>query len=414
MLAYAPSDDAGLQVGPGLDDAVQAGRSGPHDSPEAQPGAAHDRLQLEAPAGAGVVDVVGAPAEGGRLLEHIDEAVHFPVATSRVVVAADEAGAQRRAAMAVLPLCALELLGELRRKVDVGDVGPHDGRVRPDVGLGHGAGAVGHAHRVAGPPLKGAGVSVEVGDLAGRVAPGRLEVGAGGPRHREHGDLGHVLRNAQQLLDVGGVDQTGGGPDRAQAPGPQGHTEAPAALDHRVEQAGATAAVVAPEDQRDDDGRHLAQMLGQVGRGPHGPLPGIPAAGQTVARLDHAVADHVAVQLGQALLDAGVAHDEPPPAALVPPGGSLLGDVDAVQDDLVVHVALKVEAPPHRPGGGEHMVDGRSGGRVNRHGQSPSRSRPVCSPSPTSRTSSTSRTSGPPGRRRPPPDALPKPKPKPP
>src|SRR5918995_2424867 len=50
-------------------------------------------------------------------------------------------------------------------------------------------------------------------------------------------------------------------------------------------------------------------------------------------------------------------------AAQVPAGGGLLGEVDAVEQQLFVDRPVEVEAPSHRPGGGEDLVDvlGRDG-----------------------------------------------------
>ena len=77
----------------------------------------------------------------------------------------------------------------------------------------------------------------------------------------------------------------------------------------------------------------------------------------------------VAVQLAELVLHRLVAHDDPAPAAEVAAGRRLLGEVDAVEQELVVDRALEVEPAAHGAGRGEHLVDvGEGGGVVDVHG----------------------------------------------
>ena len=67
----------------------------------------------------------------------------------------------------------------------------------------------------------------------------------------------------------------------------------------------------------------------------------------------------VAVQLAELVLDPLVAHDDPSPAAEVAAGRCLLGEVDAVEQQLVVDRALEVEPPADRACRRQHLVDRR-------------------------------------------------------
>ena len=69
-------------------------------------------------------------------------------------------------------------------------------------------------------------------------------------------------------------------------------------------------------------------------------------------------AEHlVPVQLAEAVLDPLVAHDDPAPAAEVAAGRGLLGEVDAVEQQLVVDRPLQIETPADGAGGGQRLVD---------------------------------------------------------
>ena len=65
----------------------------------------------------------------------------------------------------------------------------------------------------------------------------------------------------------------------------------------------------------------------------------------------------LAVELAELVLDPLVADDDPSPAAEVAAGRCLLGEVDAVEQQLVVDRPLEVEPPAHRSCRGEHLVD---------------------------------------------------------
>ena len=57
------------------------------------------------------------------------------------------------------------------------------------------------------------------------------------------------------------------------------------------------------------------------------------------------------------VLDPLVTHDDPAPAAEVAAGRRLLGEVDAVEQQLVVDRPFEIEPPAHGAGGGQHLVD---------------------------------------------------------
>ena len=63
------------------------------------------------------------------------------------------------------------------------------------------------------------------------------------------------------------------------------------------------------------------------------------------------------VQLAELVLHGLVAHDDPAPAAEVAAGRRLLGEVDAVEQQLVVDRALEVEPAPHGAGRRQDLVD---------------------------------------------------------
>ncbi len=196
------------------------------------------------------------------------------------------------------------------------------------------------------------------------------EIGALGPRHREHDDRGAVGRDAQQFPGPVLVAEDRGDPRRAQAAGPQGHAEAPGRLDHGVEQAGPAAAVVPADDRDEDQGRHLGQVLGQVGGRGHDLLLRVPGPGQPPRALGHPRPGLLVVQVREGGSHRRVTDDDPAAAAQVPAGGGLLGDIDAVQQELVVHVAVQVQATPDRPRGGQGRVHlcgvDRHGSRIAR------------------------------------------------
>jgi hypothetical protein len=144
-------------------------------------------------------------------------------------------------------------------------------------------------------------------------------------------------------------------------------------LNDRVEQARSPAAVVVPDDGRDDDGRDLGEMFGQVGGGCHHPLARVAAAVQPFGGGGHERQRSVAIQLAEPVLDPLVAHDDPSPAAEVAPGRGLLGEVDAVEQQLVVDRALDIKPPTNRAGSGEQFVnlgdvEGHAGTRSSRAG----------------------------------------------
>ena len=199
--------------------------------------------------------------------------------------------------------------------------------------------------------------AVEVGDRPGGVARGALEVGALRVGDREQDDLGHVFRDAEDLLDLRRVLQRGGHPGGAEPAGAQGEAEAPGRLDDGVEQAGPPAAVVAADDGRDDDGGDLGEMFGEVRRGCHHLLAGMAGALEPFGGGGHERQRGLAVELAELVLDPLLAHDDPSPAAEVAAGRCLLGEVDAVEQQLVVDRALEVEPPAHRSCRGEHLVD---------------------------------------------------------
>ena len=65
----------------------------------------------------------------------------------------------------------------------------------------------------------------------------------------------------------------------------------------------------------------------------------------------------VAIELAELVLDPLLAHDDPSPAAEVAAGRRLLGEIDAVEQQLVVDRSLEVEPSAHCACRGEHLVD---------------------------------------------------------
>ena len=63
------------------------------------------------------------------------------------------------------------------------------------------------------------------------------------------------------------------------------------------------------------------------------------------------------VQLAELILHGLVAHDDPPAAAEVAAGRRLLGEVDAVEEQLVVDRAVEIEPAPHGTSRRQHLVD---------------------------------------------------------
>ena len=158
-------------------------------------------------------------------------------------------------------------------------------------------------------------------------------------------------------LTLAVVLQRGGDPRGAEPAGAQGEAEAPRRLDDGVEQAGPAAAVVAADDRRDDDGGHLGEVLGEVRGRCHHLLAGVAGAPQPLGGGGHERQRRLAVELAELVLDRLVADDDPAAAAEVAAGRCLLGEVDAVEQQLVVDRSLEVEPPAHRTGRRQHLVD---------------------------------------------------------
>jgi hypothetical protein len=80
-------------------------------------------------------------------------------------------------------------------------------------------------------------------------------------------------------------------------------------------------------------------------------------AAQPLGGAGHERQNSPAIQVAEFILHRLVAHDDPPPAAQVAPVGGLLGQVDAVEQQLVGDRSFQVEPPAHRPGGRQDLVD---------------------------------------------------------
>ena len=92
---------------------------------------------------------------------------------------------------------------------------------------------------------------------------------------------------------------------------------------------------------------HLGEVLGEVrGRGHHPALRTVP---RPCRGGRHERQRGRPVELAEAVLDGLVAHDDPAPAAEVAARRRLLGEVDAVEQQLVVDRAFEVEAAAHGP-----------------------------------------------------------------
>ena len=345
-LADAAAQHPHLLAGVVRDRHGRAGRSGSHDVGEPQAGAALSGFEIESPTSSGVVGVGGAPTEGARFVADVDEARDRPLADRGVLVAPVEHGAD--AAVVARPFGADELVGEPCREVEIRHQRPHRGWRGGDVDLGDRAGAVLEPQLVARTALGRQAEAVEVGDRPGGVARGALELGALRVGDREQDDLGHVLGDAEDLLDLRRVLQRGGDPGRAQPAGTQREAEAPSRLDDGVEQAGAPAAIVSADDGRDDDGGDFGEMFGQVRGRCHHLLARVAGAVQPLGGGGHERQRGLAIELAELVLDPLLADDDPSPAAEVAAGRRLLGEVDAVEQQLVVDRSLEVEPPTDR------------------------------------------------------------------
>ena len=98
-------------------------------------------------------------------------------------------------------------------------------------------------------------------------------------------------------------------------------------------------------------------MLGEVLGRCHHPLLGVAGAAQSLGDRGHEPERHVPVQLAEAILHRLVAHDDPAAAAEVAAGRGLLGEVDAVEQELVVDRSIEVEPSSHGPGRRQRFVD---------------------------------------------------------
>jgi hypothetical protein len=166
-----------------------------------------------------------------------------------------------------------------------------------------------------------------------------------------------VLGDAEELLDFFLVGESGGDPCGAEATCAECDAEAPPGLDDRIEQTGATAAVVAPDDGGDHNGRNVGQILGEVLRRRHVLFLRIAGAFEPVGSICHPLPGTGHVQIGQCLLQPRFADNQPAPARQISAGRSLLGHVDAVENDLVVNGSFQVEPPTDCPGCGEGVIN---------------------------------------------------------
>ena len=105
------------------------------------------------------------------------------------------------------------------------------------------------------------------------------------------------------------------------------------------------------------DGRNLGEMLGEVRRRGHHLLAGMAGALKPLRGGGHERQRGLAVELAELVLDPLVAHDDPSPGTEVATGRCLLGEVDAIEQQLVVDRALEVEPPAYCSCRGEHLVD---------------------------------------------------------
>ena len=124
-------------------------------------------------------------------------------------------------------------------------------------------------------------------------------------------------------------------------------TEAPRCLDDRVEQAGAPAAIVSADDRRDDDGGDFGEMFGQVRGRRHHLLAWVAGAVKPLGGGGHERQRRLAIELAQLVLHPLFADDDPSSAAEVAAGRRLLGEIDAIEQQLVVDQSLEVEPPAH-------------------------------------------------------------------
>src|SRR4051794_36749849 len=144
-----------------------AGRPRAHDIGEAQARAARAWFELEAPAGAWLAGVGGAPTEGAPFVVGVDEARRGPLPDGLVVVAAVEE--RTGAALVVRPLGAQELGGEPGGEVDVAHERPDRARRGVHVDLRDGPRSVLEAQDLARSLLRGGAEAVEVSDRPGRT-----------------------------------------------------------------------------------------------------------------------------------------------------------------------------------------------------------------------------------------------------
>ena len=81
-------------------------------------------------------------------------------------------------------------------------------------------------------------------------------------------------------------------------------------------------------------------MFCEVGGRGHVAFLRVTTSGEPIGGADHPLPGPALVDLGETFLDLRVADQEPAPAREIATRRRLLGDVDAVEDDLLVNVAF--------------------------------------------------------------------------
>ena len=109
-------------------------------------------------------------------------------------------------------------------------------------------------------------------------------------------------------------------------------------------------------DRAHDEHRSLGEILHQVGAGVDDLLLAVPGALEPLAGIDEQGA-HLGIQTAEFVPEMLVADHHPASAGVVAARGCLLGEIDALEDQLIAHRPIEVKSLANRSGGGEEAID---------------------------------------------------------